>query len=117
MENINFTETISLVHEAWNPNFVEEGIKPEVLQGEYDWQKGEDADELFLVLQGRMLMMFHQRNVWLEQGQYLVVPQGVAYKCFVPEGVCRVVRAEAHKVPISLEPFHDKSIAGLRMLE
>ena len=36
-------------------------------------------DEHFLVVRGRFRMEFRDRHVWLEEGEFLVVPRGVEH--------------------------------------
>jgi len=35
---------------------------------------------LFLVVQGRFRMDFRDRHVWLEEGEFLIVPRGVEHR-------------------------------------
>jgi mannose-6-phosphate isomerase-like protein (cupin superfamily) len=37
-------------------------------------------DELFLVVKGRFRMEFRDRHVWIEAGEFLVVPRGVEHR-------------------------------------
>lgn len=117
---VNITQKFSLFEEAWGPAIVGEMndsyIKLEKLRGEFDWQQHDHEDELILVIQGRMLMMFHERNVWLEAGEFLIVPRGVTYKRFVPEGECQVVLVEPKNMMFPTDVYQDKTIAGLEMM-
>lgn len=117
MDKFPIGQKFSVFHEAWRPTIVgkmnDSYIRLEKLQGEYDWQLHEDEDELMLVVEGRLLMMFHERNVWIEEGEFLVIPRGFPYKSFVPEGICRVVLVELKNIELPVEVFQDKSITGL----
>ena len=46
-------------------------------QGEFVWHHHDHEDELFLVVKGRFRMEFRDRHVWLEEGEFLIVPRGV----------------------------------------
>lgn len=120
MEKMNITQKFSLFQEAWGQVIAGEMndsyMKMEKLQGEFEWIQHEDEDELILVMEGRMLLMFHERNVWLQAGEFLIVPKGVPYKRFVPEGICQVVRVEPRHMMIPTDVFRDKTIAGLEMM-
>jgi mannose-6-phosphate isomerase-like protein (cupin superfamily) len=48
--------------------------------GEFVWHHHEDEDELFLVVKGRFRMEFRDRQIWLEEGEFLVVPRGVEHR-------------------------------------
>lgn len=47
--------------------------------GEFVWRHHEAEDELFLVFRGRLLMRFRDREVWLGEGEFLLVPRGVEH--------------------------------------
>ena len=36
-------------------------------------------DELFLVVQGRLLIKFRDRDVWVDEGEFVIVPHGVEH--------------------------------------
>ena len=40
----------------------------------------QNEDELFLVIKGRFRMEFRDRHVWLEEGEFLIVPRGVEHR-------------------------------------
>ena len=44
-------------------------------------------DELFLVLNGRLQMQFRDKDVWLEEGEFIIVPRGVEHRPVAPEEV------------------------------
>jgi hypothetical protein len=47
------------------------------LKGEFVWHHHDEEDELFLVVKGRFRMEFRDRSVWIEVGEFIVVPRGV----------------------------------------
>jgi mannose-6-phosphate isomerase-like protein (cupin superfamily) len=44
------------------------------------WHHHENEDELFFVVKGRFRMELRDRNIWLEEGEFLVVPRGVEHR-------------------------------------
>lgn len=104
MEKVNITQHFSQFQESWGPKIVGEmngsAIKLEKLRGEFAWQQHDDKDELLFVVKGRLLMMYHERNIWVEAGEFIVIPKGVAYKLYVPNGECHVIAIDpnAHQV-------------------
>ena len=56
-------------------------------QGEFVWHHHDNEDELFLVVKGRMLMRFREREVWVDEGEFIVVPRGVEHMPVAPEEV------------------------------
>jgi mannose-6-phosphate isomerase-like protein (cupin superfamily) len=55
-------------------------VKLVKFQGEFVWHKHDAEDELFLTVRGRFRMEFRDRNVWLEPGEFLIVPRGVEHR-------------------------------------
>ncbi|MGG4495883.1 cupin domain-containing protein [Brevibacillus reuszeri] len=101
MEKVNIAQHFSMLQETWSSTVVGElndaAIKLEKLQGELAWQQNDQKDELFFIVHGRLLMMYHERNIWVEAGEFIVVPKSVAYKLFIPNGVCQVLTIEPQK--------------------
>ena len=44
-------------------------------------------DELFLVVDGRFKMELRDRKVWIEEGEFIVVPRGVEHRPVAEEEV------------------------------
>ena len=84
MEKVNLDEKFSLFDETWSPRIAGElngqFVKLVKLRGEFIWHKHEAEDELFLVMKGRLVIMFHDREVELDPGEFLIIPHGVEHK-------------------------------------
>jgi mannose-6-phosphate isomerase-like protein (cupin superfamily) len=84
MDKVNLREKFALFEDHWSPKLVGElngqHIKLVKLRGEFIWHKHDREDELFLVVRGRFRMDFLDRQVWLEEGEFLVVPRGVEHR-------------------------------------
>ncbi len=50
------------------------------VKGEFVWHHHEQEDELFLVVKGRVLIQFRDRDLWLDEGEFVIVPRGVEHK-------------------------------------
>ena len=91
MDKIDLGAKLATFDEAWSPRIVAElndsHVKLAKLKGEFVWHHHESEDELFLVLSGRLLMRFREREVWLEPGQLIVVPKGVEHCPVAPDEV------------------------------
>lgn len=91
MEKVNLAEKFTLFHEHWSPRIVgelnESYVKLAKLEGEFIWHHHEHEDELFLVIKGRLLMQFRDREVWIEEGEFLIVPQGIEHRPVAEEEV------------------------------
>jgi len=91
MSTINIAEKLSRFQEHWSPRLVAQvndmDVKLAKLQGEFVWHHHEQEDELFLVVKGRLLMQFRDREEWIEEGEFIVVPHGVEHRPVAPEEV------------------------------
>jgi mannose-6-phosphate isomerase-like protein (cupin superfamily) len=81
MEKINLAEKFNLVKQYWSPKIIGElndsYVKAVKLKGEFIWHHHDQEDELFLVVKGRLRIRFRDRDVRLEEGEFLIVPKGV----------------------------------------
>jgi mannose-6-phosphate isomerase-like protein (cupin superfamily) len=84
VEKVNLSEKFASFRDHWKPRIVGElnGQQVKLVRfiGEFVWHHHEDEDELFLVVKGRFRMEFRDRQVWLEEGEFLVVPRGVEHR-------------------------------------
>ena len=91
MEKVSLSDKLSRFSDHWNPRIVGElngqHVKLVKFQGEFVWHHHQHEDELFLVIEGRFRMDFRDREVWLEQGEFLIVPRGVEHRPVADEEV------------------------------
>ena len=84
MEKVNLAQKFDQIHEYWKPYIAGELngqlVKLDKLKGEFIWHHHEHEDEMFLVVKGRFRMEFRDRQVWLEDGEFIVVPRGVEHR-------------------------------------
>ena len=92
MEKVNLNQKLQLFQEHWKPKIVGElngqMVKLVKFQGPFLWHHHENEDEMFLVIKGGFRMEFRDRQMWLEEGEFLIVPRGVEH--------CPVADEEAH---------------------
>jgi mannose-6-phosphate isomerase-like protein (cupin superfamily) len=91
MDQVNLAEKLALFDDYWSPRIVGElngqHVKLVKFRGEFVWHKHDHEDELFLVVKGRFVMEFRDRDVRLEEGEFLVVPRGVEHRPVAEEEV------------------------------
>ena len=91
MDKINLRQKLDSFSDHWSPKVVAElngqQVKLAKFAGEFVWHQHDDEDELFMVLKGRFRMDFRDRQVWLEEGEVLVVPRGVEHRPVAEEEV------------------------------
>jgi mannose-6-phosphate isomerase-like protein (cupin superfamily) len=83
MEKVNLTHNFGLFQDYWSPKIVGElndsYVKLAKLKGEFVWHHHEVEDELFLVVKGRLLIKLRDRDIWLEEGEFVIIPKGVEH--------------------------------------
>jgi mannose-6-phosphate isomerase-like protein (cupin superfamily) len=84
LDKINLAEKFSRITEYWKPYIAGELngqlVKLDKLKGEFVWHHHENEDEMFLVVKGRFRIEFREKTVWLDEGEFIVVPRGVEHK-------------------------------------
>src|SRR4029079_5316564 len=82
-DRINLAEKLALLPEAYQPAIVgymnDYKLVVVKTKGEFVWHKHDETDELFLVVAGRLVIHFRDRDVVLEPGELFVVPKGVEH--------------------------------------
>ena len=83
-EKVNIAQKFAQIPEYWKPYIAAElngqAVKLDKLKGEFIWHHHENEDELFLCVKGRFRIEFRDRQVWLEEGEFLVVRRGVEHR-------------------------------------
>ena len=83
-EKVNLEQKLSLFTEHWSPKIIGELNGQEVrlakVEGEFLWHSHDDADELFLIISGRLTIKLRDRDVVLEPGELFIVAKGVEHK-------------------------------------
>jgi len=85
-DNVNLAAKFAKIDGRWQPRIIAElngqHVKLAKVLGDFPWHHHETEDELFLVVTGRLLLRFRDREVWLEPGELMVVPRGVEHAPF-----------------------------------
>src|SRR5256885_15140716 len=83
LETVNLARKFAGFSDHWHPKIVGEVndsyVKLVKFKGEFVWHHHENEDELFLVVKGRMQMRFRDRDVWVDEGEFIIVPHGVEH--------------------------------------
>lgn len=95
---VDLTEKFDTFSEHWSPKLVahlnDYEVKLVKAEGDFVWHTHEDTDELFLVVEGQLIIQLRDRDVVLGPGQLFVVPRGVEH----------CPRADAEVKALLLEP-------------
>ena len=89
MRSVNLAEKFRLFDDYWSPKIVgdlnDSYVKLVKVKGEFVWHHHDAEDELFLVVKGRLLLRFRERDVWVAEGEFVIVPRGVEHLPIAPE--------------------------------
>jgi mannose-6-phosphate isomerase-like protein (cupin superfamily) len=91
MEKVNLRDKLALFADHWNPRVAGElngqQVKLVKFSGPFVWHHHDTEDELFLVVKGRFRMELRDGDVWLDEGEFLIVPHGVEHRPVAEEEV------------------------------
>ncbi|MBL4773703.1 MAG: cupin domain-containing protein [Alcanivoracaceae bacterium] len=80
---INPLQIAQSLSNVWSPKILSEVnnsyIKVAKLQGEFVWHTHINEDEMFMVLEGQLIIEFRDKQVELNKGDFYVVPKGVEH--------------------------------------
>ena len=97
IEKVNLAQKFTLFQEHWSPKIVGElndsHVKLVKVKGEFIWHHHEFEDELFLVIKGRLVIKLRERDITLEEGEFVIIPRGVEHKP-VAEKECHLLLLE-----------------------
>lgn len=98
--NTHPLEIARSLKDLWFPKVIAEFddyyVKVARLEGDFTWHQHDLEDELFLILEGQLVIEYEDRKVKLNVGDLHVVPKGVLHNP-VAENPCLVMLIEHKK--------------------
>ena len=95
--SVNFLQALEQITEHWSPRVIgrvnNQYVKVAKVQGQLAWHKHDSEDEMFLVVYGRLILQFEDKEVGLNPGDFYVVPKGTLHNP-VAEKECGIVLIE-----------------------
>jgi mannose-6-phosphate isomerase-like protein (cupin superfamily) len=79
-------------------------------KGDFVWHSHPDTDETFIILEGTLIMNFHDREVEVHAGEMIVIPKGVEHKPSSENGY-KALLIEPEGVPNTGDVQSEKTIA------
>ena len=80
---VDLADKLALFSEHWSPKVVarldDHEVKLVKVKGEFVWHRHEEADELFFVIDGTLVIRLRDGDVTLRAGQLFVVPRSVEH--------------------------------------
>ena len=119
METVNIAQKFTLFSDHWSPKIVGElndsYVKFVKLKGEFVWHLHENEDEMFLVVKGRLLLKFRDREAWVNEGEFIIVPKGVEHLPVAEEEV-HVILLEPKSTLNTGNLENERTVANLQRI-
>ncbi len=97
MKAIDLADKLSRFSEQWAPKIIAQmndyHLKLAKIEGEFVWHSHPEADEVFYVIDGAMVLQLRDGNIELEAGQLYVVPRGIEHNPLAEEE-CHIMLIE-----------------------
>lgn len=91
IKKVSIAEKMSVFNDHWNPRIVGElngqHIKLVKAQGEFDWHKHDNEDEMFLVIKGEFNMELRDETILIKEGEFIIIPRGIEHRPVVKNEV------------------------------
>lgn len=91
MNTINLKDKFNLFNEYWTPKILgdlnDSYVKIAKLKGEFVWHKHDNEDELFLIIKGNLTIKLRDRDIYLKEGEFVIIPKGVEHLPIADEEV------------------------------
>ena len=117
IEKVNLREKFGRFEDRWSPKVIGEVndayVKAVKLKGEFVWHHHDDEDELFLVVKGSMIIKLRDRDITLEEGEFVIIPRGVEHMP-VAEEEAHVLLLEPKSTLNTGNVTNEKTVAELQ---
>lgn len=118
-KKINIPGAFDKIHECWSPHIAGrvngQDVRIAKIDGAFDWHHHDGVEEAFFVVKGGFTMKFRDRDVVMEEGDFLVVPAGVEHMP-VAERECWIMLIETAGTLNTGEQETERSKHDLPML-
>ena len=97
IEKVNIAEKLALFDDQWSPKIAGRvnnfEIKLVKLEGEFDWHHHIEEDEMFLIIKGSLIMKLRDKEIEVNEGEFIIIPHGVEHKPYCPQE-CHIMLIE-----------------------
>ncbi len=85
MNKVNILEKLGQISDHWNPRIVAElngqHIRLVKIIGDtFELHKHDNEDEMFLVIKGSIILEFKDKEIEVNEGEFIIVPRGVWHR-------------------------------------
>lgn len=89
ISKINLQDKLDLIDQSWKPKIIGEvndvHVKLVKLTGDFVWHHHDEEDEMFIVIDGEMVMKFRDHEEKMQAGDLVTVPRGVDHMPCAPK--------------------------------
>jgi mannose-6-phosphate isomerase-like protein (cupin superfamily) len=83
LDKINLREKFQMFNEYWSPRIIGEVndsyVKLAKFKGEFTWHVHDHEDEMFYVVKGKLTIKFKEKDIFLEEGESIIIPKGIEH--------------------------------------
>ncbi len=116
MKPIDIKEKLAQFSEYWSPKIIGElngqVVKVAKLKGEFIWHHHEHEDEMFMVVEGTLVIKLKDGEVELNEGQFYIIPKGVEHMPVAIEE-CHVMLFEPKSVLNTGNVINERTVEKL----
>ncbi len=91
IKTVNIKEKLVMFKEHWSPKIIgelnDDKVQVVKLKGEFVWHHHDKEDELFLVIKGKLIIHFREKDVEVNEGEFIIIPHPIEHKPEAPEEV------------------------------
>ncbi len=117
MGKVNIAKKFAGISEFYKPRIAAElngqMVKLVKFDSPFVWHHHDNENEMFLVVKGRFRMEFRDRQEWIEEGEFIVVPRGMEHRP-VAEEECWVVLFEPASTLNTGNVVNERTVAQLQ---
>ena len=88
---VNIKDKLAKFKDHWSPKIIgelnDDKVQVVKLKGEFVWHHHNNEDELFLVVKGKLIIHFRDRDVEVNEGEFVIIPHPIEHKPEAPEEV------------------------------
>ncbi len=116
VDKVNVAGKFDRIHDFYQPKIAGElndsYLKLVKIKGEFVWHQHEAEDELFWVIAGRLLIKLRDGDIWVEPGEFVIIPRGVEH-CPFAEEEAQVVLLEPKSTLNTGDVQNERTVAQL----
>ncbi len=83
VSKINLPRAFDRIPEQWSPHIAAnvngQDVRLAKIEGAFEWHHHDGVEEAFFVVKGAFTMRFRDRDIEMEEGDFIVVPAGVEH--------------------------------------